>query len=136
VSRGFKIQKTVFKRVPLALDESITEQRLKECRWHLTISYRAEISILVILKPMKTTKLEQQWRTNCSIFYLQDPDLQSSSSQSVISPFLFFSYSSLSTRHPSASPYPNTIPNLSLKPETSFVAALEHFFYFFFASSR
>ena len=37
------------------------------------------------------------------------------------------SYSSLSTRHPSASPYPNTIPNLSLKPETSFVAALEHF---------
>lgn len=40
--------------------------------------------------------------------------------------FLFLLFS-LSTRHPSASPYPNTNPNLSLKPETSFVASLEHF---------
>ncbi|KAB5531899.1 hypothetical protein DKX38_018569 [Salix brachista] len=47
-----------------------------------------------------------------------------------ICPFAFsllFSLFSLSTGHPSASPYSNTIPNLSLKPETSFVAALEHF---------
>lgn len=40
---------------------------------------------------------------------------------------LLFLLFSLSTRHPSASPYPNTNPNLSLKPETSFVASLEHF---------
>lgn len=40
---------------------------------------------------------------------------------------LLFVLFSLSTRHPSASPYPNTNPNLSLKPETSFVASLEHF---------
>uniref|UniRef100_A0A6N2LMJ6 Exostosin GT47 domain-containing protein n=1 Tax=Salix viminalis TaxID=40686 RepID=A0A6N2LMJ6_SALVM len=40
---------------------------------------------------------------------------------------LIFLLFSLSTRHPSATPYPNSNPNLSLKPETSFVAALEHF---------
>ncbi|KAB5514138.1 hypothetical protein DKX38_028044 [Salix brachista] len=81
---------------------------------------------------MKTTKLEQQWRTNCSIFYLQDPDLQSSSSQSVAFSFLFFSYSSLSTRHPSASPYPNISPislsnpkpPSSLPSSTSFISSL------------
>ena len=99
---------------------------LKECGWHLTNQLHKSADYSSKTNENNKAKIEM---ANKRLHIL------SSRSRSPILLFticlfafsLLFLLFSLSTRHPSASPYPNTNPNLSLKPETSFVASLEHF---------